>query len=160
MSRLFAWRGVLLGALGCALALAAQPGPSSLLRGLPLLVLGLTLRLWAFHHLGPAGRTRDPRPPSGRVSAGPYRFVNHPVYVANVSLALGLVVCAAPAPSVALGCFGGVLLFYAALATRESQQLQALAPRPSAALPLPALLRSERSTWLSVGALLGLQFLA
>ena len=160
MSRLFAWRGVLLGVLGGVLALLAHPGPSSLLRGLPVVLLGLALRLWAFRHLGAAGRTRDPRPPSGRVHAGPYRFVNHPVYLANVFVGLGLVVCAAPAPSVALGCFGAVLLFYGALATRESSQVRSLPPRPSASLPLPALLRSERSTWLSVAALLGVQFLA
>lgn len=151
---------MILAALGCALAAAAQPTPASWAVGVPVLLAGLALRGWAFHHLGPAGRTRHPEPPSGRVVTGPYALVPHPVYLANYALALGLVLVADP-PPVGLAVFlGAVAVLYGVLARRESAQTASLPVRPSAALGLRGVMRSERSTWLSVAALLGAQVLA
>ena len=157
MSRLFAWRGVVLGVVGVLVALFAEPTARSLGLALPWLLLGLLMRAWAFRSLGPSGRTRDPGPPAGRVEAGPYRWFRHPVYVANVCIAVGVIASAALPATLAMGVLLFVVLLYTLLARRETAQLRDLPVREPAALGAAALLRSERSTLLSVGALLLLQ---
>ncbi|MCO4773847.1 MAG: hypothetical protein KDA24_27695 [Deltaproteobacteria bacterium] len=146
--------------MGLTVAGAARPVLTTLLWGSPLLVGGLALRLWAFAHLGPAGRTRDPSPPGGRVTTGPFAWLPHPVYLANVLLAAGLAVCAGLQAGAAAAVVAIVVTFYGVLAARESRQVRPLAPKASAAMSVKELLRSERSTWLSVGGLLAAQGLA
>lgn len=157
MSRLFAWRGVVLGVVGVTIALPAEPTLGSLGLALPWLLAGLVIRAWAFRTLGPRGRTRDPAPPSGRVDAGPYRWLRHPVYVGNVCIAAGIVTSAALPAVFAMTVILFVVMFYALLAGRETAQVRDLPVREPAGLGAAALLRSERSTLLSVGALLLLQ---
>ena len=157
MSRLFAWRGVVLGAVGVLVALSAEPTARSLGLALPWLLVGLVMRAWAFRSLGPMGRTRDPAPPAGRVEAGPYRWLRHPVYVGNVCIAVGIIASAALPATLAMGVLLFVVLLYTLLAGRETAQLRDLPVREPAGLGAAALLRSERSTFLSVGALLLLQ---
>ncbi len=154
VDRLFRLRGILLGAVGAVVALGAQADERSLLAGLPVLGLGLGLRAWAFAHLGPAGRTRDPAPPRSRATSGPYRWLSHPVYVGNLFVAAGLIVSASAPWGLSVAAAAVVLIVYAALATRESQQLHDVPERAGVVLWGRALLRSERSTWLSVGLLL------
>jgi len=157
---LFRWRGVLLGLLGLVVALGARPDRTSLTAALPLLLGGLALRGWAFRHLGSTGRTRDPAPPTSRVTSGPYAWFPHPVYLANALLAVGLLVSARlPLP---LGAAAAVVLaaLYLALAVRESAQIAAAPIRVSAGLTVRELARSERSTWLSVAVLLAAQLAA
>lgn len=151
---LFRLRGVVLGAVGVAVAVGAQATAHSLLVGLPALMAGLGLRAWAFSHLGPGGRTRDPSPPASRATTGPYRWLRHPVYVGNLLVAAGLLLVArlppgltATAASVVVGCYG-------LLAWRESRQLDGVPARRGVVLRGEGLVRSERSTWLSVALLL------
>lgn len=159
-ARLFRFRGLVLGALGLVLALSARADPTSVASGLPVLLVGLGLRAWAFAHLGPAGRTRDPAPPSSRATTGPYRWLAHPVYAGNLLVAAGLlVVASAPAPVSSLAAVA-VLVCYAVLAARESVQLAHVPSRGGAVLIGARLVRSERSTWLSVGLLLGVMAFA
>jgi len=155
--RLFAWRGVVLAGAGLALALVAKPTASSWALGTPVIVLGLALRGWAFHHLGSVGRTRDPAAPGGRVISGPYAVLPHPVYLANYLVALGLVLTAEPGPILLALFLALVAAVYGLLARREGAQVADLPARPSASMGLAGVARSERSTWASVGALLAAQ---
>ncbi len=153
----FRWRGPVLAALGVAVALFARPSPRSLLLGAPWIAAGLLLRAWAFRHLGSSGRTRDPAPPSGRVRTGPYGLLPHPVYVSNLLVVGGLLTTASLSAGAAIAAMALPSGLYLMLAVRESRQLEALTQRPSAGLSPLQLARSERSTWLSVAALLAAQ---
>ncbi len=127
---------------------------------LPWILSGLALRAWSFAYLGPGGRTRSAAPPVQRVAAGPYRLLEHPVYVANIAVAFGLVLAAAPPALLVLLLSVGVVGFYAILAVRESTQLVGLPlAEPVQRLGWLQLLRSERSTLACVGLFLGLSFL-
>jgi protein-S-isoprenylcysteine O-methyltransferase Ste14 len=118
------------------------------------MVGSLGLRAWAFAHLGGQGRTRDPRAPEGRVASGPYAHLDHPVYLANLLAAAGLILAVAPPPA-----FAGVALvltvaLYAVLAARESAQVRGLPVVLRPRRTVAQVARSERSTWLTVGVLL------
>lgn len=155
MDRLFASRGLVL-ALIAAVGLGLGRG-GSLLVAAPWLAAGLALRGWAFRWLGPQGRTRDPARPSALVTGGPYALLRHPVYVGNVLVAAGLVVALRPAGVAAALLLGLVTGVYAALAKREHRLLQGLAGAPiGPRLDLRAVLRSERSTYLSTALMLAL----
>ena len=127
---------------------------------MPWILGGLALRAWSFAYLGPRGRTRSPTPPELRVTAGPYRFLEHPIYVANLAVAFGLVLAAAPSPTLVALLSIGVVAFYGVLAERESEHLAGLpSGEPVRRLRWGQVLRSERSTLLCVGLFLGLSLL-
>jgi len=81
------------------------PRPHLAAVGVPLVVLGLALAVWAARTLGPAF-TPFPEPRGPRISRGPYRFLRHPTYVGatvafvGVSLTFSWI---ALAPTAALG---------------------------------------------------------
>ena len=58
----------------------ARPTPGSILAFLPLVALGLTLRVWARGHLDRHHHVTQ---------TGPYRYVRHPLYVGSFALGLG-----------------------------------------------------------------------
>jgi protein-S-isoprenylcysteine O-methyltransferase Ste14 len=59
--------------------------------GLGIGVAGMALAAWALVALGRAGTTvRPDRPSSALVTAGPYRRLRNPIYVADVMMLLGL----------------------------------------------------------------------
>jgi protein-S-isoprenylcysteine O-methyltransferase Ste14 len=84
-------------------------------------LFGLALRLWARRYIGLHSRGSVPQAPC-RVVGGPYRFVPHPLYVANVLVVVGLLGALLPVRSVGLAAFP-VILFYAYLAHGESLML-------------------------------------
>jgi len=130
---------------GCALA--TWP-PVGWVRSWPLLVAGLALRIWARAHIGPHSRGRNLSAPE-RCVGGPYRWIGHPLYLANllVAAALGLAL-SGPAPAAALFLAGPAAL-YAALARAESARLRLEAPPPRSQA-LPWNLRRMRSEWASL----------
>ncbi len=153
-SLLFRHRGAVFAVVGIlALITGSTPRAGLLLAG-PWLAAGLGLRAWAFAHLGSGGRTRDPAPPRTRVTSGPYRYLQHPAYVGNLLIAFGLLVVARPPGPTAAGFALVVVVLYAILAARESRQIIGIPTRRAAALGTRGVLRSERSTWLSVGLFL------
>ena len=154
MDHLFALRGVVLGALAVIVVLFAAPDPHTVALGTSVVLPGLALRAWAFAHLGPAGRTRDPAPPSTRATTGPYRWFAHPVYAANLVIAAGVFVAAAARWEVTAVLAVAVVCAYVALARREAQQLASVPGRAGVVLRGWPLARSERSTWITVAALL------
>ncbi|HEX3589100.1 MAG TPA: isoprenylcysteine carboxyl methyltransferase family protein [Pseudonocardiaceae bacterium] len=73
---------------GCVLEVWLGGRPFIPVLGWPMLVLALgsqALRWWCIRALGPQWNTRViVVPNAGRVTGGPYRFLNHPNYVAVV----------------------------------------------------------------------------
>jgi len=134
------------------LALAtAAPSAGGLAVGSAAMLLGCSLRCWAFSHLGAAGRTRDPGPPVSRVVTGPYAHVAHPVYLSNLLIAVGMLLAASPPWVLAAGLFALLASLYFVLALRESRQLaQVTGTRDGKQMSWWALARSERSTWLQL----------
>ena len=144
-------RGPLLAILAASALILGQPSPRSILLGAGLALAPLALRAWAFAHLGGQGRTRDPAPPSARVRSGPYGRLSHPVYIANLGLAVAMLVAAAPPWAAGSGLGITVAAFYGLLAAREGAQLvdlPAVRRRPTwRRVP-----RWERSTWATTAA--------
>ena len=68
------------GAFLAALVVIAQPTPLGLAPGLPCLALGLAFRVWAAGHLI---KTRE------LATSGPYRHVQHPLYLGRLALGTG-----------------------------------------------------------------------
>lgn len=54
-----------------------------------MVVVGVVLCLWGELSL-PRGTNMAPVPPVTKVRTGPYRFMNHPIYTANVCVVAGL----------------------------------------------------------------------
>ncbi len=80
--RFFARFRVALGfAGGLAVFWFAAPTRASILAGLPIVVLGEGLRVWAAGHLN---KSREV------TRSGPYRFVAHPLYVGSSVIGAGL----------------------------------------------------------------------
>ena len=80
--------------------------------GLPLVLLGALLRLWANGYVGhvKVNWTQKWRndPKIGQlITAGPYAFVRHPLYLGSLLIGLGFCIAAAPLglTVAALGCF-------------------------------------------------------
>jgi protein-S-isoprenylcysteine O-methyltransferase Ste14 len=117
---------------------------------------GLTLRLWAISWIGPRARTHSLDPPEVRITGGPYRF-RHPLYIANIVVAIGLGVACSPSLTVLTVGVVGVVVFYALLMLREEREfrvntvLEGHRPRTSWVHSL----RTERSTWLTFAGCLG-----
>jgi len=152
---LFVHRGLLLAVPALLAVLTGEPTARSLGASLALLLGGLMIRAWATAHLGGAGRTTDPSPPKDRVVSGPYARLRHPLYAANLAVALGLVLALRPPVPIMVLLVLTVTGFYASLAEREDAQIAMLPARPMASpLPWSAVARHERSTWLAVAGIL------
>lgn len=145
----FRWRGALLVVPAVAAIALGAPAPRSLAIGFAAALPPLLLRAWAFAHLGGQGRTRDPDPPPARVVTGPYAWVSHPVYVANLALGMAFLVAVRPPPAWAGGLALGLGGFYALLALRESGQLRAVPPAGRQPPQWRRVARWERGTWIT-----------
>jgi len=152
---LFSNRGAILVFPALLAVLSSSLSLESLASGLPLLLVGLFQRAWATAHIGGEGRTRSPEAPLSLVSTGPYALMDHPLYVANLALAFGLVLALRPPAPIGFLLVGFLVVFYAVLARREDDLLanREQSPRktPPSWLAVP---RHERSTWLGTAALL------
>jgi protein-S-isoprenylcysteine O-methyltransferase Ste14 len=103
--------GWLLGVLVLALA---RPTPRSILLGLPLVVLGEAVRLWASGHIEKTLRL---------ATGGPYAHSRNPLYVGSLLLALGVAVaCASPWVVLAVALY--FLAFYPAVMREEADFLR------------------------------------
>jgi protein-S-isoprenylcysteine O-methyltransferase Ste14 len=75
------WRVNLGTVLTIGAMAAAHPGHPEILRAIPVVLLGVAIRIWARGHLD--RRTR-------LTQTGPYRFVRHPLYVGSFLIGLGI----------------------------------------------------------------------
>lgn len=89
---LFRWRSFTPIPLALWIAARARPQGRWIVPGLGLALVGLALRLWAARHIGPKSRTRSEDGPPHRAVGGPYRVLDHPLYVGNGLLSEGLVI--------------------------------------------------------------------
>lgn len=158
---LFWYRGELLA--GWGLLAAAYLWPA---RGctwsFPLLIAGIGLRLWARRHIGPHSRGRNLACPERSV-AGPYRFTRHPLYVANLLVALSIALSLAGASRQAVAIMFVPIALYAWLAHAENRFVAAsnAPPRNGSHDRISGKWRSEwASTLPQVALWIALQFLA
>jgi len=94
------WRlAVVYALLGVLIYTAKHPTPLSLALGLPGIILGQALRIWACGHLIKNRRL---------TTTGPYAYVKNPLYVGTILITVGFCAMAQPwlIPVVALGFFG------------------------------------------------------
>jgi protein-S-isoprenylcysteine O-methyltransferase Ste14 len=101
-------------AAGIAGFLLARPSLRSLLMGLPLILLGEMVRLWASGHIE---KTR------ALATGGPYAHTRNPLYLGSVVMAAG-VAAAAASPWVALAGAVYLLAFYPSVIREEAAFLR------------------------------------
>lgn len=144
---LFRHRDRLLASWGIAVTIIAWP-PEGLLLSVVPLACGILLRLWARAHIGPHSRGRFLTSPE-RCAGGPYRYLAHPLYAANL-LALSALALALAGPGFgAIAILSGPTALYLLLGRAESRLLRVLDP-PVRATPLPRAERRLGSEWASI----------
>ncbi len=144
---LFRHRDRLLGLWGIGFLVLAWP-PRGMPSSLFLLVGGITLRLWARAHIGPHSRGRNLSAPM-RCTGGPYAFLAHPLYVANLLVVAGLALQIAGLSLATVAALAGPTLLYALLGRAESRHLRETSP-PDRFHPLPWAQRRMASEWASL----------
>lgn len=144
---LFRHRDRLVAAWGLG-AFALSWPPHGWLPSLIPLLLGFALRLWARAHIGPHSRGRFLSSPE-RCAGGPYRFLAHPLYVANLLAILAIALALAGLSIAMLGILSGPTLLYAFLGHAETRRMRELAP-PTRTSALPRAERRLASEWASI----------
>ncbi|MBF0501657.1 MAG: isoprenylcysteine carboxylmethyltransferase family protein [Candidatus Riflebacteria bacterium] len=79
----FRYRDLLPIPLAIAMLARAKPRLVGWLAGLPLIILGEMIRIWALCHIGPTTRTREICA-DVLVTSGPYQYTRNPLYFANL----------------------------------------------------------------------------
>jgi protein-S-isoprenylcysteine O-methyltransferase Ste14 len=136
--------------LGASILVLARPTPGSLLLGLPLALVGETVRLWASGHIEKTERL---------ATGGPYAHSRNPLYVGSLLIAAGVGVgCASAWVVVAMAAY--FLAFYPSVMREEAAFLAAKFPGEHAAWaaavplfwprPMPAGPRASRFDWARV----------
>lgn len=144
---LFRHRDRLVAAWGLVAIAAAWPPRGWLPSAIPL-SMGLLLRLWARAYIGPHSRGRILSSPE-RCTGGPYRFLSHPLYAANLLVLLGLASALAGPDVAVFAILSGPTALYILLGRAESRRLRELDP-PLRNHPLPRMERKLRSEWASI----------
>jgi protein-S-isoprenylcysteine O-methyltransferase Ste14 len=137
-------------ALGLLVFVLARPSLRSLALGLPLVVAGEVIRLWASGHIE---KTQV------LATGGPYAHSRNPLYVGSVLLALGLAAAAA-SPWVVLATLAYFAAFYPSVMREEADFLRRKFPEEYRAweAEVPAFLprltpggpRTSRFSWARV----------
>lgn len=120
----------------------ARPSVTSVVAGLPLVVLGEAIRLWAAGHLY---KTRE------LVTSGPYGYLRHPLYLGTLLIGAGLMAMAGPWVAV-VAIPAGLLFFFAYYLPYkervESRRLEAMyGERFRAYRTSVRMLRARRRPW-------------
>jgi protein-S-isoprenylcysteine O-methyltransferase Ste14 len=136
--------------VGVLVVVLARPTPRSILLGLPLVLLGEAVRVWASGHIEKTTRL---------ATGGPYAHSRNPLYLGSVLLALGVAVaCASPWVVLAVALY--FLAFYPSVMREEAGFLSRKFPEYTTwagAVPLfwprlrPAGPRESRFEWVRVG---------
>ena len=93
---LFKYRSYTPIPLGLMIIYFARPGNAYLILGIPLLLMGETIRIWAVSYAG--GQTRTRRVGARALcSSGPFAFVRNPLYLGNTLMYAGIVLIAGSA---------------------------------------------------------------
>ena len=103
-------RRVIAGFLVAAVAFAcARPSWRSIAAGVPIALVGESLRIWAAGHLVKGREV---------TTSGPYRLMRHPLYAGSAVIGVGFVVAAASA------LVAGVVIAYLAVMTAAAVRLE------------------------------------
>ena len=145
-SYLFRFRGEMLG-FWAAGTLALGWPPRGFAPSVGLLLSGLALRAWARRHIGPHSRGRILACPE-RSTGGPYRFLNHPLYAANLLVISALALALTGPRWEAAALIAGPALLYLTLARAESAFVR-LAPGPERMVAHDRTSGGWRSEWAS-----------
>ena len=112
---LFRYRGVIGLSAFILVYIFAKPQYDKILASLPFILIGLVLRAWAVGYIGKNARSKEINPalPQSQtaksqlvsdnirkgwvnapalITAGPYRFIRHPLYLGNFFLTLGVLI--------------------------------------------------------------------
>lgn len=119
---LYRFRGELIALWCLGVALLSWPARGGFLSLVPLSA-GLALRVWARRHAGAHTRGREMSAPY-RAVGGPYRFLPHPLYAANLLVLTGLAWRLLGDRPLLIGLsLCGPVVLYAVLARAESRLL-------------------------------------
>ena len=137
-------------AVGVLVVVLARPAVISILLGLPLVLLGETVRVWASGHIEKTKRL---------ATGGPYAHSRNPLYLGSLLIALGVAV-ACSSPWVVLAVAVYFLAFYPSVMREEASFLAGKFPEEhaawSAAVPMfwprlaPGGPRASRFEWARV----------
>jgi len=89
----------------------AEPTRSSIAWGLPVVIAGESIRIWAAGHLN---KSREV------TRSGPYRFIAHPLYLGSSILGAGLVIAARSVPVAAIVTAYLVITLTSAIRSEEA----------------------------------------
>ena len=87
---LFKYRSYTPIPIGLMIIYFARPGSAHLTLGIPLLLTGEVMRIWAVSYAGGETRTRRVGAPA-LCSSGPFAFVRNPLYLGNMLMYVGIV---------------------------------------------------------------------
>ena len=93
---LFKYRSYTPIPIGLMIIFFARPGSADLTLGIPLLLMGEVIRIWAVSYAGGETRTRRVGAPA-LCSSGPFAFVRNPLYLGNTLMYAGIVLIAGSA---------------------------------------------------------------
>ncbi len=88
-SFLYRYRGIIGLIAFWFVYLCATPENKAIFLSLPLVLLGLTIRVWAIGYIGKHSRTKEIYAPM-LITSGPYRYIKHPLYLGNFFLVMGV----------------------------------------------------------------------
>jgi len=137
--------------VGLAVLALARPTPLSMALGVPLVLAGEAVRIWASGHIEKTQKL---------ATGGPYAHCRHPLYVGSLLLAFGVGVASA-SPWVVLAVAAYFLAFFPSVMREETDFIAKKFPEefsawsaevpPFCPRPTPGGPRSSRFEWSRVG---------
>lgn len=116
---IYTFRGVLPFPLAAAVLVWGRPTELSFLIGFAIVLIGEAGRFWALTYIGPKSRAEGKRRADRLITEGPYSLTRNPLYVANLTIAAGVLVAANRWPLLAAVPLGVVYYSLVALAEEE-----------------------------------------
>ncbi|MEO0092161.1 MAG: methyltransferase [candidate division WOR-3 bacterium] len=92
---LYRYRGIIGFVAFVIVYFFATPEYKSIFFSIPLLLVGLAIRVWAIGYIGKYARSKDISA-QVLISAGPYRLIKHPLYLGNFFLVSGILIAMSP----------------------------------------------------------------
>ena len=136
---IYKWRVRITLLFAILAAVLAKPELWSILTGMGLTVIGLTIRTWACGHLIKEKEL---------TTSGPYRFTRNPLYFGNLMIGMGIVI-GSQSWWVLASAFVVFGIFYPVIIQSEKQKMEALFPSqyPEYSRQVPLFFPSYFTTW-------------
>ena len=111
-----------------ALLYFAKPAWYTVVIGVPFIVVGELLRVWAVGYAGASTRARTLGAARDLVTTGPYSYVRNPLYLGNFLLSLGVCLVANVYELVAVLVIGYFFQYLPIIAVEEAYLLESCGP--------------------------------